>query len=273
MELVRALKVGAVWVAAEASRPFRKEPVCMLHVGRVGSTVLADMLGRHPELAACGEIYHAEWERILHENFFAGYRIGAAPYHPIRRSVLKTGKRTPIYEVKFLPTQHMRMMAPSLPQLIEDLQALGTRKFLILERRNSLRRAISVQAIIDSGVTHVRGADKPGRKTVHIDVASVPIDGAYVTLLEYCDQIAEAYQEVRRLTAGCATLSLSYEEDIMRDPGIAYHKCCDFLGVTPAEIPPRLSRTNPDPVSESISNFDEVAAALRGTRHEWMLAD
>ena len=49
-----------------------------------------------------------------------------------------------------------------------------------------------------------------------------------------------------------------------------------FLGVAPhslAGINVPHQRQNPFPISELVTNFDELATALEGTEYEWMLDD
>jgi hypothetical protein len=44
-----------------------------------------------------------------------------------------------------------------------------------------------------------------------------------------------------------------------------------FLNVTPQPLTKKTRKQNPQPLSTLISNYDEVASALRGTPQEWML--
>ena len=65
-------------------------------------------------------------------------------------------------------------------------------------------------------------------------------------------------------------LELVYEEDIERDPRIAFNRICSFAEVDQVEIAPDLVRIQTQPIDQLIANCDEVRAALRTTPYEWM---
>jgi uncharacterized protein with von Willebrand factor type A (vWA) domain len=46
-----------------------------------------------------------------------------------------------------------------------------------------------------------------------------------------------------------------------------------FLDVTPQPLKQSTRKQNPYPLSELITNYDEVATALRDTDREWMLEE
>lgn len=50
------------------------------------------------------------------------------------------------------------------------------------------------------------------------------------------------------------------------------YKVHDFLGLGRMTVPsPEISKIHTLPVQETLANYEEVAAELRGTQLEWML--
>jgi hypothetical protein len=78
-------------------------------------------------------------------------------------------------------------------------------------------------------------------------------------------------QQWRRATESLRRLTLTYEDDIESDPMIGYRKMCDFLNIVPEPMTVRFKKRNPFPLERIILNFEDVEAALRGSRFEWML--
>jgi hypothetical protein len=253
------------------ARPFRRDAVCMLHVGRVGSTVLADMLGQHDNIASCGEIWNTEHDRILHETGFVDFRVPADPFFPLKRRLAKTPHLTALFEIKFLPAHHMKMLGTTIDAFVDEVTGFGVDKFIVLERRNLLRRALSGKVLRNTGVTHVKPGEAVRPNRIRFDVENVPLGHLNLPLDEFIRHVRQGYAEARRATASYPTLNLCYEDDVMGDPRLAYRKCCDFLDVEPMEIAPRLGRTNPFGFADMLENPEQVAEKLRKTGDEWML--
>ncbi|MEN8239769.1 MAG: hypothetical protein ABFR53_11285, partial [Actinomycetota bacterium] len=86
-------------------------------------------------------------------------------------------------------------------------------------------------------------------------------------------ELAEGERALRELLPPSDTLWLTYEDDIERDPSIAYRRVCGLFGVTPSDSEPALAQTNPFPMEEIIDNYDEIYELLDGTEYAWMLSD
>jgi hypothetical protein len=80
-------------------------------------------------------------------------------------------------------------------------------------------------------------------------------------------------QHCLALLADKDVLQLTYEDDILKDPRIAYRRVCGYLGLEPCPAFVRHARSNPFRLDEIIENYDEVKQALSGTEFEWMLED
>ena len=64
---------------------------------------------------------------------------------------------------------------------------------------------------------------------------------------------------------------LSYEDDILPDPKIAYEKVCGFLDLEVRNPKVNLRRTNPFDIHEIVENYAELEKTLKNTKYEWML--
>jgi hypothetical protein len=251
--------------------PFRPEAVCILHVGRVGSTVLADMLGRHPQIKSVGEIWNREHDKILAATKFENHKLSQDPFFPLKEKLVKSRRKILVFEIKFLHAHHMKMLGVDIDGFVNKMTQLGVGKFIILDRKNLLRRAISGVNLRESGVSHLKAGEVAQKKKKEFDVDSVPLGNLNVPLDDFIQHVRAGYADARRATSGYPKLELTYEDDLMNDPTVGYKKCCEFIGVTPKGETARLERTNPYPLIETLSNPEQVAAKLRVTGDEWML--
>jgi LPS sulfotransferase NodH len=249
--------------------------VAMIHVGRCGSTVLAKMLNAHEKVYWSGEFYN---------RFFPGrnfpQRSGNTPVEfpgdPIellqeKMSSLKAF-RADVFGFEIKPFHYGLMQIP-FGEYVESLEAAGFTHFIVLDRKNRLRKMVSsVIAQQPGNKYHIANNEKAKRSLALVDVGSVKIDSDDKPLLSFLEDYDEQFFEVAKVLSDRNVLQLSYEEDIQEDPRQAYTKVCEFIGLPQqTNIEVRLNRTNPYPLSELIENYDEVAAALQGTPYEWML--
>ncbi len=268
IRLMRAALPGFLWqnrwIAGQAMPP---ERVIMFHVGRSGSTVLGDLLDQHPEIDWRGEaIYHLLGPLRRRRLLRWMPRLSAARL--LRESMAGCHRRFYGCEVKFF---HLDQIGNTLPQFIEVLDRLGFRRFIILERRNTLRKVVS-SLVAQKRETYRQAAYQSASLTqVTLDPARVPIDGGEAPLLALLRGYSENMRWLRELLAGRSVLELAYEEDIQANPTAAYQRVCAYLGVEPAPAFVRYGRSNPFRLDEIIENYGEVQAALRGTEFEWML--
>ncbi len=253
---------------AKVSAPlWRHANVAMLHPGRCGSTVVAEMLAEHPAIHWAGEIF---------EPLANAPGAGEASWveHTIERSCYSTRARTYGFETKYLPQLHLsaQCINMTLHQYLELLRELRFTKYIVLDRRNYLRRAISAAVARTSSSWHSSDAAS-GPTRVHIDVDAFRTWNETEPLVRLFERMDESSQLLHDQLRGDDALYLVYEQDIMNDPIDAYRKICDFVGVQPRNPRPTFQRTNPFPIDSMISNLDEVTGALANTPYEWMLSD
>ena len=178
------------------------------------------------------------------------------------------------FETKFLPEQQLRREWIGLPlkTYLELLQELGFTHFILLRRRNYLRRAVSALAGRQTKRWQTRRrAGMPTR--VRIDPRVFPTGNIAKPLLEHFRDLDMNYHSASEALEGIPCLELEYEMHILTDPSIAYRMVLDFLGLEALTdaVSIRLQRTNPFPLEDMIENYDEVVSALTDTSYEWML--
>lgn len=254
----------------------RKEKVAMFHIGRCGSTVLGYMLNDHSNFFWEGEVFSSQ--------FYANMQRAASGEETKKISVEQTlswhsNRRVSKifgFETKSLPHQHLSPIGinMSLENYIKLLRKLGYSKFIVLYRKNYLRRVISAQlALQKGGAWHSKSeAERPRKMKLDLGFYNLGEDlkSSIQCIFEQSDK---THHDLKRLLGGDAALFLTYEEDILDDPMQAYLKTCSFLGISNEEPEVKLRRTNPFAYEDILSNFDEVTEILKDTAWSWMLDD
>lgn len=252
-------------------KPRRRGHLAMIHVGRSGSTVVADLLGQHPLVRWDGEVY----QRIFRVRERAdGSLPPIAGIDPVRYLAGRAGRLGAAwygFELKFF---HLRLLGAQPGAFVDALDSeLPGLHWIVLRRRNTLRKVVSSLAARASGTWHLRPGAKAPRQRVHVDPAAVFVDREHRPLLELLAGYERDFAALGRRLAGRRALWLSYEDDVTTDPRRAYGRICEFVGLPAHAARVRRARTNPQPLAELIGNFDEVREALRGSGFEWMLEE
>ena len=243
--------------------PWLPAGVFMFHQGRCGSTVLSRLLGAHPRLTACSEIFETPYQ--------CG-RLPAPAGTMLRAKRVQAFPGRAIVEAKFFECQHLSLLGVGLEDFVGLVRASGYREFIVLDRRNYLKKIVSSGLAVARGQRyHYAAGEAIPEIKVEIDLNRVGILGKQAPMLEMFAYMDAQYARLRAELAGEDMLELSYEEDIAESPLAAYAKVCSWLGLEAPAAEPDLRRTNPHPLREVIGNWDEIAAALAGTRYAWML--
>lgn len=256
--------------------------VALLHFGRAGSTVLLDLLsqsegllnGREPFVG-----YHGEYrERMRREGRFVDYpwhRSSHYPHAPLEylRELLPTDGQRYLASLKLY---HVRGVGMGFEPFIEGLEALGFSHFVVLTRRNYLRKVVSC---LVAEAKEARGDTSPyfnvdGRPAecvrVRVDPASVEIDSDERPLSAFFEEWDRDFDEVRRLLRERRSLELRYEDHVEEDPSAACVTAREFLGAEQTPLVVRYGRTTPHALPEVIENYEEIAGYLADTPWAWM---
>lgn len=258
------MRAAARWRRLSGRAPARGL-VGMFHVGRCGSTVLAQLLGQHPEIQWAGELFDNIWAKV------PAFKPGKTNWV---RAVTEFGIYSKRCAYAGFETKVMNFGSYGLdmgvPDYVRLLRAMGFEHFIVLTRSNLLRIVASALVAARLGQLHVRS--QPAVATAISLNPDAPFGTAWGgSLLNMLETFERFYAQLDAPLAGARRLDLNYEADIEQDPIVAYRKVCAYLEITPENPGVSWKRTNPFAVSQMIANYDEVAAAIRGTRFEWML--
>ena len=223
------------------------------------------MLAAHPEIHWDREVFEP-WRRARLD-----VPEDTGPADLIRMRYEATPLRYG-FETKYLQAHHVGAMGLTPASYITLLRELGFTKFVALHRRNYLRRIVSGAVARETGEWHRTDAPATRASSIHLDPERVPF-GGHLPLLEVMETLENGEALLREHLPEGTSLWLWYEDDIARDPLVAYRKICDLYGVEPVHAAPDLHPSNPFPLSDMLENHDEIASTLAGTRFEWMLTD
>ena len=231
-----ALGLGARWI---------EPPVRFVIVtpGRSGSELLTDLLNSHPDIVCEAEILR---ERLaMPERFIDGRAakagLGGAEAYGFKIHCGHFG-----YQVLRERTQYLSQLSASGAHLV------------FLRRQNFLAQAISSTIALRTQ-WHWRQADRASFTAMEVD----PVE---VLMMTYLFEESDQYL-VGRL-ADLPHLSLVYEDDLVDSVAqqATADRVCDHLGVRRAPTTSDHVRFTPRRLSETVANFDEVAALIRPTR-------
>jgi hypothetical protein len=234
----------------------------MLHVGRCGSTVVAEMLDRHPSISWDGEVFEPKVRA----------KIGFEDVPPREFLLRKIAEAPAIYgfEIKYLPSHHQRLLGLDLDGLFDLTDSVGVTHYVTLHRHNYLRRVVSGVIGRERRRWHrPLGQPRPDTK-VRVDPVAVPF-GPRQPLLDVFEEMKQGEVDLRSALSDRTALHLTYEDDVAVDPVKAYAAVCDFIGVMPEDVRARLDRTGTDELGSIVSNYDEIVGVLSGTEYAWML--
>jgi LPS sulfotransferase NodH len=249
----------------------RATPFILLAAPRSGSAWLVDLLNSHPDVTAYGELFQPEADEPspygnrdvrtfkAHLSDRPASRAGL-----VRRRISYVnavyGSRSGAAAVGF---KLMYRQASINPGLLPYL-ALRRARVVHLIRANVLDSVVSHEAARARGVFHIHRGEPVKKVRVQLDA------GDLVNRLgQHEHSIASARSSLSRLRF--RQLETFYEELIGRQGDAELVRILDFLGVGGRQLGSSLVRVNDAPHAELIENYDEVRAALTGSRFESML--
>lgn len=245
--------------------------IAMFHIGRSGSSVLADMLNQHPKIQWDGEIYEAETQKI--QKRLGYFRYGASDCHYDPIGLLKERFATAKdysygFEVKFNQLEHCGV---SLEDYLDALTQMDVGKIIVLRRNNIFRKIVSSLIAEVTNVWHVAAGKKAPKKTIKINPHLLTVERKTGSLIGLIDHYAQNLKALDKLLSNVDVLQLSYEEDIEANPLIGYSKVAKYLSLENFKPSIRLSKTNPYKLFEVVENIDEIRIYLKNTDYAWML--
>ena len=243
--------------------------VAMLHIGRCGSTVLANMLKQNPAI-----YWDGKTARKAHEIYGESV-VGLDIDRWFKAQFRISGSRFYGFEFKILKDQYVTIFDKSVPDFLETCRSIGVTHFILLYRNNTLNQAISHYSGINNKVWHITSnSGKPASSSsFSIDFEHVTTgSGSGLPLPEYLRDIENTKLEIREMLQDEKMLELDYEGDILEQgPMLAYQKICDFLQVPAGDVYVQNKKVLARSPSKTVENYGDAVKALTGTEFEWML--
>lgn len=251
--------------------PLRPGNIVMFHLGRSGSTVLADLLDQHPKIYWGAELYNRTFLQWVKDGKEVVESFTENPVDLLKKDMQLALHRFYGFEMKPF---HFKLIDYTPAFYLQMLDKMNYTHYIVLDRRNRMRKIISsIIAHTDKERYHIKSNTSNPRKRVTIDINNVCIDFDSKPLIEYLIDYDKQMNNLIQLLEGRNALYLSYEEHIQNNPEDAYVKTCNFLNIKPRKASISLSKTNPYPLKDMIENFDEVNTYLKGSAYAWMLEE
>jgi LPS sulfotransferase NodH len=168
---------------------------------------------------------------------------------------------------------HFRLIGYAQEDFLQHLEVMGFTHYVILDRKNRLRKIISSIIAHQKGSYHNYGETRARLKSVYVNLDKVEIDFDSKPLLDYLRDYDNQFSILESSLKNKRLLKLTYEDDIQDDPEKAYSRICEFLDIERKPVSVNLSKTNPFPLRDMIDNLGELENVLSGTPYEWMLND
>lgn len=253
-----------------------RDNILMVHIGRSGGTVLADLLDKNSQIRWGGEIYHTlmSFYQTLSSTKSGGQFTGD-PITYTKNAMKGCRKRYFGFELKFF---HLKYLNLTLAEYMTAIGQIGVDRIIVLERRNYLRRIVSSQIASLTNVWHSR--QSASRLTrIALNVNELCLDHDKKSLLEFLYGYENSFNSLyaflsnQKLFRRSGILHLTYEDDVEPDPQIGYGHVCEFLRVSCEPVSTRFKKTTPFKLGEILINYEEVQATLAGTPFSWMLEE
>ena len=152
-----------------------------------------------------------------------------------------------------------------LSLLLDSFEILGIVRFVLLKRRNLIRRIISSDLGHKTGQWHARRLKNTRAPTLNVKLSAPHFVSRIRAQERLWNETVEAFE-------GRPAIELTYEADVMNDPVAAYQRVCQFHRLRPFDdVQIRFTKMTPSELENIIENFDELAESLQGTGYEWML--
>ena len=248
--------------------PDRKANVALLYTGRCGATLIGHLLAQHPDINWGGELLNHASTRYKH---FAWQE--KQPIKIIEQKMYQKPLSVYGFESKALQGGHLRpnWVNMSTQAYMNSLIDVGFTQFVVIKRENYIKRAVS-SLIAKKRKKWTANLDETVKlETVYLDLNRFRYGDDFLPLLDHFDQLDSHYEMLYTLLKDKRVLSLNYESDIESNPLLAYTKVCEFIGIKSSFVSLKCQKIDPYKLCDVISNFDEVARAVKNTKWAWMI--
>jgi hypothetical protein len=246
--------------------------------GRAGSTYLIDVLNRHPEITARGEILARAYHMLHPREKFIGAKnlyaiIGWSLQGRLAESQLKRAKS--LYSDPALKSTVVGFKA----KLRHIVDPLGMKEFLesngvktiVMDRKNFVKKTV---AHIYGQRLYKNTKHKYGERAWNLFDETDRLGPQHIEVAEFDRMLRQVVALHRRLHVYTSSLevpklNLEYAE-LLGGRKEWFRSVFDFLGVEPCQLNSRVLQNEPDDLRKALANFDELKSYYAGTEFEAM---
>lgn len=247
-----------------ANDPASRIRAVILTTQRTGSTFLVDCLGSHPDIDCASEILIGEPDSLRPQyrgRFKQLAKIAriftSGAWRPARR--MESYYAGGVARVRAFKVMYNQLAHPTALRYLRGNRDI---RVLHLSRQNLLK--VHVSRILMGKRARVQ--------------ATGPVE-AVQTRVDPQEAIAamraarERYRHFETVFRDHPRLALTYESlfDGQRLRADTAVRICEFLGVTPQPMQSRLVKLNPESLRETVTNYEELAAAIARTEFAELL--
>lgn len=256
---------------------------------RTGSTMLCSLLNSHPSVLTYFELFHRhlasvpfglpgyKWlsndKRVvelhnedpvefLNRYIYSRKRLGV---RAVGFKLLYTQARVkdpwwngPEFDRWWRVVGRAPLLTNAKSDLWQYLADDKTLRIIHLKRRNYLKRIVSGQTAIATGHWGIGATGGIGEKRS----ISIELDGN--DLLQDFEAFRRMEEETDELFANHKKIEVYYE-DLIGDQQATCKQIQEFLGLNPVTLYAKTEKQSTEPVSETISNFQELKARFKDT--------
>lgn len=243
---------------------------------RTGTTLIRTSLASHPDILCHGEAFNlgrkpykdaGGYWHFSHQSF--GRRINSI-LRPAADTELFLSRLYESGEFAAIGFKLMLNHCRARPYIWDSLTRRNVR-VLLIERRNVLKTLISRRAAQSSGVYHVSRTLRQGSAVESWTPKKVTLDAS--TLVRDLEAISGEHAAWKELIGDrLSCLDVVYEEYVA-DGEAGNAAILDFLETRQLPLQTDLKKVNPDKLQDIVENYEQVAAALAGTRFAPYLAE
>jgi LPS sulfotransferase NodH len=222
---------------------------------RCGSTVIREALDSHSSLKVLDEIFC--WTCDDMNNIREYY----AQNLQIEKKIDINFDITPIIEKIFQDYNGFKILRDQIHKNNPAWKYLrNNSKQIFLYRKNKVKQFISFTRCYRSKIWHVRHNE-----------SKQPEDKIYVDIEEMALFIENSYKQEKFFKNFFKDfISISYE-DIQNDIHDVLYKIQNFLEIQPENLKINLQKINTKPLSEVVSNYNELKNWCSKTKYNWMI--
>jgi hypothetical protein len=239
--------------------------ILTLQIGRVGSSVIGDLLNQHPDIYWDGELL-SKTKKKMDKNVKSYKKLQKVFESTLKSRIRLAGRRWYGFEIKFLPEQQMIFTGYDLKNFLAFVKKIGFEYFIIIERQNYLQRNISHILFERKRKEGIGYSEK-----IEFPIENLKIGNETRDLLDWFDYFEKKYEYLNSLLEEFKHIKIIYEKDIINNPMIGYQKILEFLGADKYNVVIKRKKSNTKEPKRIISNYEEVKKELINTKYYWML--